>query len=290
MDIYIIQVLTGISSGAVLFMVASGLTLIFGALRIVNFAHGSLYMVGAFVSVSIGNVVGVTNATFVLVLLGSAVAVGVVGMLLEVSALRLIYRQPVLVQLTATFAFVLMIGAIVRAVYGPSPRLAPTPPFLRGGIEILGHGYPVYQIFLVGLAIAVAVALWAIVYKSGLGRMIRAAVDDPELLRMTGVDVGRLFTGVFILGSLFAGLGGAANAPLGSINLGMDVDVILKAFVIVVIGGMGSLLGAFMAAMLVGVAEAVGVLVLPEASLAVVFLVLVAVLAVRPSGMFGKSA
>jgi branched-subunit amino acid ABC-type transport system permease component len=289
MSTYVIQVLSGIASGAVLFIVASGLTLIFGALRIVNFAHGSLYMVGAFVGVSVGNTIGVTNATFPLVLIGAAIATAVVGLVLEVTALRLIYREPLLVQLTVTFAFVLIIGSLVRSIYGPSPRLTETPPLLRGGIDILGQGYPIYQIFLIVLAMVVAGALWLIMYRTSLGRMIRAAVDDPELLRMTGINVRWLFTGVFVLGSLFAGLGGAANAPLGSISLGMDVDVILKAFVVVVIGGMGSLLGAFVAAMLVGVAESLGVLLVPEASLAMVFLVLVVVLAVRPSGMFGRA-
>jgi branched-subunit amino acid ABC-type transport system permease component len=289
MSTYVIQILSGIASGAVLFIVASGLTLIFGALRIVNFAHGSLYMVGAFVGVSIGSTIGVTNVTFPLVLIGAAVAAAVVGLVLEVTALRLIYREPLLVQLTVTFAFVLIIGSLVRSIYGPSPRLTETPPLLRGGIDILGQGYPIYQIFLIVLAVVVAGALWLIMYRTSLGRMIRAAVDDPELLRMTGINVRRLFTGVFVLGSLFAGLGGAANAPLGSISLGMDVDVILKAFVVVVIGGMGSLLGAFVAAMLVGVAESLGVLLVPEASLAMVFLVLVVVLAVRPSGMFGRA-
>lgn len=289
MSTYVIQVLSGIASGAVLFIVASGLTLIFGALRIVNFAHGSLYMVGAFVGVSVGNTIGVTNATFPLVLIGAALATAVVGLVLEVTALRLIYREPLLVQLTVTFAFVLIIGSLVRSIYGPSPRLTETPPLLRGGIDILGQGYPIYQIFLIVLAMVVAGALWLIMYRTSLGRMIRAAVDDPELLRMTGINVRWLFTGVFVLGSLFAGLGGAANAPLGSISLGMDVDVILKAFVVVVIGGMGSLLGAFVAAMLVGIAESLGVLLVPEASLAMVFLVLVVVLAVRPSGMFGRA-
>jgi branched-subunit amino acid ABC-type transport system permease component len=289
MSTYVIQLLSGLGSAAVLFLVASGLTLIFGALRIVNFAHGSLYMVGAFVSVSMAEAIGSSNGAFWVVLLLAALVVTAVGIVMEVSVLRLIYGQPLLTQLLVTFAFVLIIGGLMRAIYGSQPRVTQTPPFLDGSVAIMGRQFPVYQFFLMGLAGAVAVALWAMLYRTGLGRMVRAAVSDPELLALSGINVRWLFTGVFAIGCFFAGLAGAAVAPLGSVGLGIDIAVILKAFVIVVIGGLGSVSGALVGAILVGVADSFGILWFPETSLAIVFAVLVVVLMLRPQGLFGRA-
>ena len=288
MSTYVVQLLSGLGSAAVLFLVASGLTLIFGALRIVNFAHGSLYMVGAFVSVSLADAIGFGNAEFWIVLLLAALAVTVLGVAMEVSVLRLIYGQTLLTQLLVTFAFVLIIGGMVRAIYGSQPRVTETPPFLQGSVGIMDRQFPVYQFFLMALAGAVAIALWLMLYRTGLGRTVRAAVSDPELLALSGVNVSRLFTGVFGLGCFFAGLAGAAVAPLGSVSLGIDISVILKAFVIVVIGGLGSVAGALVGAILIGVADSFGILWFPETSLAIVFAVLVVVLVLRPQGLFGR--
>jgi branched-chain amino acid transport system permease protein len=289
MSTYVVQLLAGLGSAAVLFLVASGLTLIFGALRIVNFAHGSLYMVGAFVSVSLADAIGFGNLEFWIVLLLAALAVTILGVAMEVSVLRLIYGQTLLTQLLVTFAFVLIIGGMVRAIYGSQPRVTETPPFLQGSVGIMDRQFPVYQFFLMGLAAAVAIALWLMLYRTGLGRTVRAAVSDPELLALSGVNVSRLFTGVFALGCFFAGLAGAAVAPLGSVSLGIDISVILKAFVIVVIGGLGSVGGALVGAILIGVADSFGILWFPETSLAIVFAVLVVVLVLRPQGLFGRA-
>lgn len=284
---YLIQILLGLGSAATLFLVASGLTLIFGALRIVNFAHGGLYMIGAFISITFANHIGFGNSTFWIVLLLSGIAVAVIGVVMEVLVLRRIYRQPVLTQLIVTFAFVLIITGVVKWIYGSSAIQTGTPPFLRGSVAVFSGRFPVYQFFLMVLAVVVAVALWAILYKTGLGRTVRAAVSDPELLAFSGVNVKLLFTVIFALGCFFAGLAGAGVAPQGAVSLGIDVQVILRAFVIVVIGGLGSVLGAFVAAILVGVVEALGILWVPQASLAIVFALLVVVLAVRPQGLFG---
>jgi branched-subunit amino acid ABC-type transport system permease component len=289
MSTYVVQLLSGLGSAAVLFLVASGLTLIFGALRIVNFAHGSLYMIGAFVSVTLADAIGFGNGMFWVVLLLAALVVAVVGVAMEVSVLRLVYGQPLLTQLLVTFAFVLIIGGTIRAIYGSQPRVTKTPPFLDGSVGIMDRQFPVYQFFLMALAAAVAIALWAMLYKTALGRMVRAAVSDPELLALSGVNVRWLFTGVFAVGCFFAGLAGAAVAPLGSIGLGIDIAVILKAFVIVVIGGLGSVAGALVGAVLIGVADSFGILWVPESSLAIVFAVLVVVLVLRPQGLFGRA-
>ena len=284
---YVFQVLAGLGSGAVLFLIASGLTLIFGALRVVNFAHGALFMVGAYIAFSISNEIGFSNGTFWIVIILAGLAIAAVGIFMEVFFFRPIYKRPLLTQLLVTFAFVLMVQGVVRAVWGSEGESTNPPPFLGGGVKVLDEKIPTYQFFFIALAVAVGVGLWAILYKTGLGRMIRAAVSDPELLGLSGVNVRILFTGVFALGCFFAGVAGAVVSMRGSIGPDIGVDAIIRAFVIIVIGGLGSLSGAFIASFLVGVAEAVGILWVPQASLAIVFGLLVIVLAIRPQGLRG---
>lgn len=284
---YVVQIIAGLGSGAVLFLIASGLTLIFGALRVVNFAHGSLYALGAYFAMSLGERIGFGNGTFWLVLLLCGLLVAAIGALMEIVFFRPIYQRPLLTQLLVTFAFVLIIAGIIRSIWGAQGESTPTPSFLSGGVRLLGTQVPKYQFFLMAFAVFVAVLLWALLYKTGLGRMIRAAVSDPQLLGLSGVNVRWLFTGVFALGSFFAGLAGCLVTLQGAIGPELGVGAIIRAFVVIVIGGLGSLSGAFIAAFTVGVAEALGILWVPEASLAIVFAVLVVVLVVRPQGLFG---
>lgn len=287
---YVVQIIAGLGSGAILFLIASGLTLIFGALRVINFAHGVLYLLGAYFTITITPAIGFGNGTFWIVLILAALCVAGCSILLEVGFFRPIYKRPLLTQLMVTFAFVLVLGGIYRNFWGAQGNSTPIPPFLGGGVRILGGQIPTYQFFFMGLAIVVAVALWAVLYKTGLGRMIRAAVSDPELLNLSGVNVRLLFTGVFVIAAFFAGLAGAIGTFQGYIEPQQGVDVIIRAFVVVVIGGLGSLSGAFIASMLVGVAEALGILWVPQASLAIVFAVLVVILAIRPQGLRGATA
>jgi branched-subunit amino acid ABC-type transport system permease component len=284
---YVVQIIAGLGSGAVLFLIASGLTLIFGALRVVNFAHGSLYALGAYFAMSLGERIGFGNGTFWLVLLLCGLLVAAIGALMEIVFFRPIYQRPLLTQLLVTFAFVLIIAGIIRSIWGAQGESTPTPSFVSGGVRLLGTQVPKYQFFLMAFAVFVAVLLWTLLYKTGLGRMIRAAVSDPQLLGLSGVNVRWLFTGVFALGSFFAGLAGCLVTLQGAIGPELGVGAIIRAFVVIVIGGLGSLSGAFIAAFTVGVAEALGILWVPEASLAIVFAVLVVVLVVRPQGLFG---
>jgi branched-subunit amino acid ABC-type transport system permease component len=285
---YVVQIIAGLGAGAVLFLIASGLTLIFGALRVINFAHGSLYMLGAYITFSLTPVDGMNNATFWLIMLGAALVVAAGSIIMEVFFFRPIYRRPLLTQLLVTFAFVLIIAGIVREFWGPQSILTDTPPFLQGSVVVLDGRVPKYVFFFMAMAVVVGVLLWALLYKTGLGRMIRAAVSDPVLLGLSGVNVRVLFTGVFVLAAFFAGLAGAIVSVQGSVSPDFAVDSIIRAFVVVVIGGLGSLGGAFIAALLVGVAEALGILWVPQASLAIVFAVLVVVLAIRPQGLLGQ--
>jgi branched-chain amino acid transport system permease protein len=286
-DQYFAQIVSGLGSGAVLFLIASGLTLIFGALRVVNFAHGSLYMLGAYAAFEFGNAIGTGNVSFWAVLLLSGVAVALLGIVVEVLVFRPIYRRPLLTQLLVTFALVLVIAGIQRKVWGAQGESTAGPPFLSGGVKMFGTQIPLYEFFFMGAAVVVAVTLWLLLYRTELGRMIRAAVSDNELLALTGVNVRLLYTGVFALGCFFAGLAGALVSLQGAIGPDLAVDSIIRAFVVIVLGGLGSLGGAFIASFLVGVAEALGIIWVPPASIAIVFAVLVAVLAVRPQGLFG---
>jgi branched-chain amino acid transport system permease protein len=287
---YVVQIIAGLGTGSVLFLVSAGLTLVFGALRVINFAHGSLTMIGAYVTISLAAWLGFSNAIFWIVLILAALVVGAGGMFMEIAFFRPIYRRPLLTQLLVTFAFVLIIAGVIRKVYGAATRTVEVPSFLDGGIKVLDGAIPKYQFFLMAMAIVVALVLWAMLYRTGLGRTIRAAVSDPVLLGLSGVNVRALFTTVFVIAAFFAGLAGALTTLQGSVGPGLAVDTIIRAFVVVVIGGLGSLSGALIAAFLVGVAEALGILWVPSAALAIVFAVLVIVLAVRPQGIMGHKA
>ncbi|MGH9246760.1 MAG: branched-chain amino acid ABC transporter permease [Acidimicrobiales bacterium] len=286
MDTFVLQLLTGLSRGALLFIVAAGLSLVFGALRVVNVAHGSFFMVGAFAAASVTSALA-GEWGFAVALLVAPLVVAVLAAGFEVVALRRLYQREHLLQLLATFALVLVVADATQALWGERPRSVAQPRIVSGTVDILGVIFPKYRLFLIGVAVVLAVGLWALMSRTGLGRDIRAAVSDPEMLRLVGVNVPRLFTVVFALGAALAGLGGVLAVPESTARLGMDIDVIVEAFAVVIIGGLGSLVGTAVGALLVGLAFAFGILWVPEAALAIVFLIMVAVLAWRPQGLFG---
>lgn len=289
MNEILLQTLSGLSSAAVLFLVASGFTLVFGALRIVNFAHGSLYMLGAFIAMSLSNYFGSGNWSFVLAVVISGLAVAAVGGVIEWLCLRHVYSRNVSIQLLVTFGLVMIIGGTVRGVWGSAPRQTNIPPMLDGGVPILGHFYPLYSLFLIAVGALTVVALWVLLNRTSLGRLIRGALDDRRLLEMVGVNVPGLFTGVFVLGAFFAGVAGALITPQQTIAVGLDLDVIVSAVVVVVIGGLGSIAGALVGSLMVGITSAVSLIWLPPSwAPIIVFGLLVIVLAVRPQGLFGK--
>jgi branched-chain amino acid transport system permease protein len=283
---FVLQLLTGLSRAAVLFIVAAGLSLVFGALRVVNIAHGSFYMVGAFVAATVIKTVD-GAAGFVLALVAAAAVVGVLASLVEVTALRRLYDSEHLLQLLATFAFVLVFADLVQFFWGEQPRRVAQPGLLAGPVNLGGVIFPRYSLFLIAVAVVLALGLWALMSKSGLGRDIRAAVSDPEMLRMVGVNVPLLFTVVFALGGALAAVGGVLAVPQTTARLGMDIDIIVESFAVVIIGGLGSLLGTAVGALLVGLTFTFGIFFVPEAALAVVFVVMIAVLVWRPYGLFG---
>jgi branched-subunit amino acid ABC-type transport system permease component len=286
----VLFVFAGLSQASVLFLVAAGLSLVFGALRVINMAHGSLYMVGAFLSTAVVGLVAQNTVGFVAALIVAPAIVGVLGALIEIGVLRRLYNREHLLQLLATYALVLIFAGGVRIIFGPENRNIGKPDFLNGGLTVSGLTFPTYKLFLMVAAVAVALALYLVLYRTGLGRNIRAAVSDPELLSSSGVNVPRLFTVVFVIGAGLAAFGGVLISPDQAVNGSMDTDVLINAFAISVIGGLGSLMGSFVGALLVGLATSFGIL-LPATSrwsLAFIFVLMAAVLTVRPWGLFGR--
>jgi branched-chain amino acid transport system permease protein len=272
----------------VLFLVASGLTLIFGVTRIVNFAHGSFYMLAAYLTYSLADALPLGGAAFYVAALVAALLVALAGGLFEVTLLRRVYRAPELYQLLLTFALVLVVADAVHFIWGADNKTGPAAPGLAGSVPLLGQLFPTYDLATIAFGPVVALALWAVFYRTRWGILIRAATQDREMVAALGVDQSRLFTGVFVLGSFLAGLAGALQVPRVPLTTVMDTTVIVEAFVVVVIGGMGSVWGALLASLLIGVLNAFGILILPRISIVLIFVVMAAVLIVRPWGLLGR--
>ena len=291
MEFYLLQALTGLSSAASLFLVAAGLTIIFGVARVVNFAHGSLYMLGAYIGFSLSQWLMASplgaGLGFWLALPLAAIIVGLIGVAFEVMVLRRLYRGPELYPLLSSFALVLVIQDVTRTVWGPDELLGPRAPGLDGSIRLLGGRIPEYDLFLMALAVVVLAGLWLLLHRTRFGVLLRAATNDRQMLAALGVNQERLFTVTFFLGAALAGLAGALQLPRSTANLEMDLALIAEVFVVVVIGGLGSVTGAFLAAMLVGLVQAFGLLFFPTLTLAIIFLIMALVLAIRPHGLMG---
>ena len=288
MGFYILQFLTGLSDASALFFIASGLSLIFGVTRIVNFAHGSFYMVGAYLAYTLISFFPQNLYFFWIGVLGAALVVGVLGVLVEISLLRRLYHVPELFLLVATFGIVLILQDGTRLIFGGGDLIGPRAPGLEGSVNIMGSLIPQYDLVLISMAPLVLGGIWLLLYRTRWGLLVRAATEDREMAGALGVNQARIYTGVFFLGSFLAGLGGAIQLPKGGADLLMDMNVIAAAFVIVVVGGMGSIIGAYLAAVLIGELSAFGILIIPQSTLIMMFLVMAVVLVIRPHGLFGK--
>ena len=294
----LVQLLNGLAGASSLFLVAAGLSLIFGVTRIVNFAHGSFFMVGIYVAYSLVANLGGTIGFWPSLLL-AALAVGTLGALVEILLLRRIYKAPELFQLLATFALGLVIKDAVLWFWGPEELLGPRAPGFTGSVLILGRQFPTYDLFLIVAGPVVLGLLWLLLTKTRWGTLVRAATQDREMVSALGVNQAWLFTAVFALGAVLAGLGGALQLPREPANLDMDLNIIGAAFVVVVVGGMGSIPGAYVAALLIaelkaiciwlGLVEIAGIAVsFSKLTLVVEFVVMAVVLVARPWGLFGR--
>ena len=295
------QLLNGLQLGVMLFLMAAGLTLIFGVMGLINLAHGSLYMIGAFACATVAAATG----SFWIGLIASLAAAAGVGAIIEVAVIRRLYDRDHLDQVLATFALILILSEGARWLFGSFPLYLDIPPLLQGAVPLPGGGqYQLYRLAIIGVGIAVAIGLYLLISRTRLGMRIRAGESDREMIGALGVDIGTLYTVVFALGAALAGLAGALVGALQSVQVGMGEPVLILAFVVIVIGGIGSIKGALVGAVIVGVVDTMGRFLLPSllaltmpasqattigAALAsmLIYIVMAAILAVRPQGLFG---
>lgn len=282
-------IVIGLSLSFLLFLLAAGLTLIFGMLGVINFAHGALYMLGAFVGYQIVHMTG----SFWLGLLFAPLIVACVGALIEILALKQVYDRDHIFQLLLTFGFILVIDDATKMIWGFDYKQVPTPEIFMAPISMFGSQIPSYRLFVIGFGAAVSLALFLLLDRSKWGMIIRAASSDPEMAQTLGVNVNRVRTGVFALGAYLAALGGVVSAPLVPIELGMGFSVIIDCFVVVIIGGLGNIRGAILASLLLGMTRAAGYTYATEWVELLTFALLIGTLMFRPAGLFsikGRSA
>lgn len=283
-----IQFLNGLSYGLSLFLVAAGLTIVFGVLRILNFAHGAFYMLGGYVAYQVVQQVGLSGGGFWLAVAVSGLVLAVVAAAIEWTMLRRLYDRDPIYQLLFTFALVLLIGDVVRYIWGTQVISISFPPELRGAADLGLAWYPRYRLFLCVVGVVVAVGIWFLFQRTRIGRVIRAATQDREMLSALGVNVPMVYLLVFTGGAALAGIGGALAAPALALKPGMDAEIIVECFIVIIIGGLGSLWGAFIGAILIGQLRAIGVYLVPEWEIVLIYLLMIAVLVVRPWGLFGR--
>lgn len=297
------QTLNGLQLGFMLFLLAAGLTLIFGIMDLINLAHGSFYMLGAYLTAWLTGLVG----SFASALVGALLLTALTGLLVEVLALRRLYGRDHLYQVLATFGLILFFNELVSLVFGPLPIFLATPPGLSGQVEAFGAPYPVMRLAIMGAGAGAALFLWWLIGHTRLGRLIRAGADNREMVQALGVDIALLFALVFALGAALAALAGAVAGPLLAVRIGMGEDILILTFVVIVVGGIGSVRGALVGALLIGLVDTLGRAYLPgllglvmarenadalgaAAGSMAIYVLMALVLALRPRGLFPQRA
>jgi len=284
MNFWIIQILNGVSFGMLLFLLAAGLSLIFGLMKVLNLAHGSYYLLGGYLGLT---VLRFTDS-FLLALLGAGLGITVLGILMERWFLRRIYGEP-LRQALLTFGFLFIFADIALWIWGGNPQTLPKPGPFTGSIRMGAIVFPSYRLLVIAVGLVIGVGLWWLQEKTRLGAMLRAGVDDEEMAKGMGINVSLLFTVVFALGAFLAAVGGIMGGVFVGVYPGADFEVLLLAFVVVIIGGLGSLKGAFVGGLLVGLIDNFGKALVPEFALFTVFVPMAVILAIRPTGLFGRA-
>lgn len=280
---FIFQFLNGITFAALLFLLASGFTLIFGLMRVVNLTHGALYLVGGYIGLSIIDVTG----SFFVGVLGAALAIGTLGLGIERGLLRFV-RGNVLAQVLLTIGLVFIFSDLSLVVWGGNPMSIPVPAYLNGPVTVFGITYPKYRFFVVLVGVVVGAALWLVHTKTRLGAILRAGVDDGEMTDALGINIRRVFSVVFFVGAALAGVAGVMGGAFLSLYPGADTEILLLGLVVVIIGGMGSLEGAMVGSLVVGLLDTFGKALFPELAYFTIFGPMAIMLALRPSGFFGR--
>jgi len=293
-DTLLSQILNSLFYASILFLIACGLSLVYGVMRIVNMAHGNLYAFGAYVAAwTVGLVAGrlpdVNPVVLFVLLLAGALAAGAAGAVLEPTLLRPLYKRAEEYQLLMTFGLLLVLEDVMRLLWGPHPLTASVVSDALPSVSLLGLTYPGYNLFVIVIGGVAALALWAFVYRTRFGVMLRATSQDMRMASALGINVKRVYVQAFTIGCLMAGLGGAVVMPISGAVLGMGVDALVLAFVVVVIGGLGSLEGALVGALIVGFVRTLGIMYFAEVELAVLYLIAAIVLFVRPAGLFARA-
>jgi branched-chain amino acid transport system permease protein len=283
LNLLLSQVLNGIATGMLYALMGLGLSLITGVLNIPNFAHGALFAVGAYLLVTVANVLG----NFWLSLLLAPLGVAMLGLLIEYAGIRRLYKAGHDYQLLFTFGLALILSEGIILVWGPVGFSYLPPPILRGGLDVGFTFYPKYRLFVMVMAGLLVLLTWLFLEKTKYGAIMRAGIENKEMVSLLGIDIHRLFTVAFALGAYLAGIAGALMAPIRGLSPGMGVDMLGIAFVVVALGGLGNLLGAIVAGLIIGIAQALVAAYWTEASTVVIFAVMAAVLIVRPQGLFG---
>jgi branched-chain amino acid transport system permease protein len=283
-EFFVAQIFNGVSYGALLFLLAGGLSLIFGMMRIVNMTHGSYYLLGGYVALT----VMWRGSPFLLAIVVAALAIALIGIGEWNAFLKRLSGQE-LGQVLTTMGFALIFQDLGMVLWGGDPQTIKLPAFLSGSWVVGGLYFPVYRVFIVGVAVLVAVALWLVLEKTRLGAMMRATVDDPEMARGVGINVFRISMGVFALGAMLASVAGVVAGGFVGVYPGADFEILPYAFVVVIVGGMGSLKGALVGSLLVGLLDNFGKALFPELSYFTLFAPMAAILAIRPTGLFGRA-
>jgi branched-chain amino acid transport system permease protein len=290
MEIIVVQLLNAFLYASVLFLIAGGLSLVYGVMRIVNLAHGSLYAVGAFVMAWLVGRLSVTLPPGLLLglLPVAAAVVAITGVVIEPTLLRPLYARAEEYQLLMTFGILLVLEDVMRFVWGPTPLSASTLWGSFGSTSILGSQYPIYNLLVIGIGLLAAAALWALIYRTRFGVIVRATSQDRRMASALGVNVATVYVQAFAIGCLMAGLAGAIVVPIQGAVLGMGVDALVLSFVVVVIGGLGSLEGALAGALIVAIVRTLAISFFPELELAALYLIAAVVLITRPAGLFSR--
>jgi branched-chain amino acid transport system permease protein len=283
--VVVCQILMGLSRTVILFIVASGLSLILGVLRIPNIAHGSLYMIGAFMAYTVSRLFGGGIAGYWMAVLLAPLGVALLSFIVERGIFSRVYDREHIMLFLLTFAFVLIFGDLVKMVWGAEYRTVPIPPFFQGAIPILGMRFPIYNFFLLLMGPLVAILLYLLVNKTKMGKISRAAAVDMEMVAGVGINVGGVFCSVFVIGCFLAGLGGVLVAPIVNVSLGMDHTLIMEAFLIVIIGGLGNIWGALLGALIFGLTQSLGILIWPQFGIVLPYAAVIVVLSIRPTGL-----
>ena len=278
------QALNGLAYGVLLFLLSVGLTLIFGMLDVVNLAHGSFYMLGAYAGLTL---IGATGSFWIALLL-APLLVGGIGALLERVCLRPLYRRPPLDQVLLTFGFIYLFEDLVKWIWGGRIRSIPPPDLFKGSVTFFGATIPSYRLFVIAFGLAVAVLLWLLMERTRLGAIIRAGVFDAEMTAGLGINIHRVFTAVFAFGAALGGLSGVIAGPIQSAYPAMGAGILIPALIVVVVGGLGSLKGSLAGSLIIGQAETFGKAWLPDSAMLIIYVVMALVVLLRPQGLFGR--